>query len=372
MQRYWFELATANDDAALRRVLADTPLPGPISMIFRREPSYFEAAEVEGQFRQVLVAREDVTDTLVGFISRSIRDVYVNGRPGSVGYVGGLRLLAAHRNRGVFVRGVAFFRKLHADGRVPLYLAAIPDGNQAALTTLTSGRGGLPTLHFLGRYHSALIPPACRGRQHRGPSFPLLIRPAAPEDRSAVLGLLRSEGPRRQFFPRYQEVDFFTGRGALCGLRPDDLLLAFRGRQLVGTLAGWDQHPFRQTVVHNLSMPLRLLRHLVNGWARFRGLPHLPGPGEEFRHLTAALPVVAGDDPGVFAALLDELRSREATARGCFVLLGLHEADPLLAVVRARQAWSFTTRLFLACWKDGEEALSRLDRRVPYLELGSL
>src|SRR5438876_460202 len=50
MSRYRFDLATPADDADLRRVLAETPMPGAITVSFRREPSYFHGAVVAGRF----------------------------------------------------------------------------------------------------------------------------------------------------------------------------------------------------------------------------------------------------------------------------------------------------------------------------------
>src|SRR5438552_11468240 len=112
MSRYQFDLATEADDADLRRVLAETPMPGRIAVSFRREPSYFAAAEVDGHFRQVVAGRDLDTGRLIGFGSRSIRRVFVNGQPADVGYLSALRLLPEHRNLGLMARGYAFFRKL--------------------------------------------------------------------------------------------------------------------------------------------------------------------------------------------------------------------------------------------------------------------
>jgi len=58
MSRYRFELAGPADDADLRHILAQTPLPGPIAVAFHREPSYFAGARVDGRFRQVVAARD--------------------------------------------------------------------------------------------------------------------------------------------------------------------------------------------------------------------------------------------------------------------------------------------------------------------------
>ena len=48
MSQFRFELATEADDADLRSILAATPMEGAVAVTFRREPSYFRAASVEG------------------------------------------------------------------------------------------------------------------------------------------------------------------------------------------------------------------------------------------------------------------------------------------------------------------------------------
>jgi hypothetical protein len=366
MSLYQFEVATPDADAELRRILAETPMPGRVVVSFRREPSYFAAAVVDGGFHQVIAARDRAADRLIGFGARSVRDRYVNGRVEPIGYLNSLRGLAEYRNRGLLARGYAFFRKLHADGRTRLYLSTIAEGNDTALAVLTSGRAGLPAYHFAGNYHTAALPLGQRRASTAGG-----IRPATEQDLPAVLSFLNSVGPRRQFFPRYGVEDFFQPQGTFRDLRPADLFLAYRGGRLVGTLAGWDQHAFRQTVVQRYETPLRWLRPFYNGWARFRSLPGLPAPGQPFPYVTAALPLVADDDPAVFAALLENVLARPRRGRG-YLLLGLHEADPLLAVVRSYRAAWYTTRLYLVCWEDGEGLRAGLDARPPYLELGSL
>jgi hypothetical protein len=370
MSRYRFELATPADDADLRRVLAETPMPGAITVSFRREPSYFGAAVVDGRFRQVVAARALDDGRVVGFGSRAVGERYVNGQPESIGYLSNLRLLPGHRNRGLVARGYAFFRKLHGDGRTRLYLTTIAEENTVALTVLTSGRGGLPRYHPVGRFLTAALP--WSKRNARPAPAGVEIRPARPDDTPALLAFLHAVGPRRQFFPCYAAGDFFTLGGAFRDLEPADLLLALRGGAIVGTLAAWDQHRFRQTVVNAYGRRLAWARPLYNAWARLTGRPGLPRPGDAFCHRAAALPLVAGDDPAVFAALLDALLTRGRIGEVEYLLIGLHEADPLLAVLRRYRARWYTTRLFLVCWEDGEELRGALDGRPPYLELGCL
>src|SRR5947209_9826887 len=86
MNQYRFELATPADDADLRHVLAATPMAGRIEVAFRREPSWFAAAVVDGHFRQVVACRDRETGRVIGFGCRSVREVYVNGVRRAVGY----------------------------------------------------------------------------------------------------------------------------------------------------------------------------------------------------------------------------------------------------------------------------------------------
>jgi hypothetical protein len=387
MSRYRFELATPADDADLRSILARTPMDGPISVSFRREPSYFGAAEVDGQFRQVVAARDLATGRLVGFGSRSVRNVYVNGRPDSIGYLSSLRLLAEHRNLGLVAKGYARFRRLHQDGRTLLYLTTIAEGNQRAIDQLTSGRAGLPVYHPAGDYLTLAIPAGQRGplaslSHARGVEprnappngdrpAPLEVRPATPADRHAVMEVVNRLGPRRQFFPVIAEQDLFADHGLYRGLRPGDLLLAFRGGRLVGMVGAWDQQPFRQTVIEGYRGPLRWARPLINGWSRIVGRPPLPPAGAPLRAAYAALAVLENEDSQVLAPLVQAAAARAAD-RADYLLLGLAAADPLLESVRRLAVAEYVTHLFLVGWEDSDALRMALDGRPPYLELGSL
>jgi hypothetical protein len=371
LSRYRFELATPDDDADLRHVLAATPMAGRIAVSFRREPSWFAGAVVDGRFRQVIACRDLKTGRMIGFGCRSIRDVYINGRPDTIGYLSSLRLLPEHRNLGLVARGYRFFRELHADSRAPFYLTTIAAGNRTALGVLTSGRAGLPLYHPAGAYHTVVISLPRRQRPLAEVSG-VKVRSAQARDLPPVLDFLHNAGPGRQFFPRLQADDFLSPDGAMRGLALHDLLLAERGDRLVGTLAGWDQHADRQSVVHAYSSGLHWLRPAYNAWAHVRGIAGLPAPGQAMRYLTAALPLVADDDADVFHALVETVRQRSGGGAPTHLLLGLHETDPLLRVARRFQATCYTTHLFLACWPEGESARAALDDRVPYLEAGSL
>lgn len=372
MSRFQFELATPEHDAELRGILAATPTPGRVRVSFRREPSFFDAAVVDGRFRQIVTCRDRPTNRIAGFGSRSVATRYVNGHPTPIGYLSNLRGLPEYRNRGLLARGYAYFRQLHGDGRTKLYLTTIAEGNDAALAILTSGRAGLPSYHFAGMFHTVAIPLNRRFCRHAVSGSAVSVRQAEPDDLKHVVAFLNAAGPARQFFPRYETADFLNAAGIFRNLTPSNLLLAFRGGRLVGTLAGWDQSSFRQTVVEGYGVSLRWTLQFVNTWARLCGRNPMPRPGEQLRYLSAALPVVLDDDLQVFDSLLCILRTRASPANHDFLLVGLHADDPLLPIARAYGSHSYLTRLYLVCWDDGEELRRRLDARPPYLELGCL
>lgn len=370
MSRYRFELAGADADDDLRRVIANTPMPGDVALTFCREPSYFAAAGVEGFASQVVACRDLSVGKIIGFGCRSLRNVFVNGQVATVGYLSSLRLLQGHRNLGLLARGYRFFRDLHRDGRASLYLTTISEGNEPAQKILTSGRAGLPAYHAAGTYRTHVMPVRSSLPHRNGGS--VQVRPATDADIPAIVDFLREWGPRRQFFPSYSQADFQTLSGALFGLRADDVLLATHNGTLVGTLAGWDQSGFRQTVVHGYAGATRWLRPFYNVFAHFMGRPRLPRSGEPIRYLTAALPVIARDDLAVLDALVTDLLLRARTGPWDYVAFGVAADDPLAGVYDGYQGIRYSTRIYHVAWPDGDEFRARLDARPTYLELGSL
>lgn len=370
MARYTLEIATENDDADLREILRQTPMDGRISVGFRREPSYFAAAVVEGEFRQVVAAREQATQRVIGFGARNVRRLYVNGSEQPVGYLSTLRLLKQHRNLGLIARGYSLFRQLHEDGRTPYYLTTIADGNDTAVRILTSGRSGLPEYRFLQTYHTLALPLHMLQRRQRANR--VQVRPLTAGDLDEVLGFWRRQGPERQFFPLLEAGSLFSAHATYRDLEPQSLLVARRQDEVIGTFAAWDQSRFRQSVVEQYSRGLSWARPLYNMLAHVRGRPRLPAVGEPFRYLTGALLCVTGDEPSVADALLAAAAQRAANDAGNYLLLGLTESDPLLPRWQRRAAVEYTTRLYLVAWDHAETYARRLDGRPLYLELGCL
>lgn len=166
--RFEYALASQDDDAALRGLLRQIAMPGDITLAFLREPSYFVAEQAGCVSSQVLLCRDRQQDgRIVGMASRSVRNVYIDGSPTHVGYLGMLRGVPESRGNIGLARGYQYLKRLHADGSIPYYFTTILDENAAAMDLLTSARGSLPIYHPFAHLVTYLIPLTGRRRATR-------------------------------------------------------------------------------------------------------------------------------------------------------------------------------------------------------------
>jgi hypothetical protein len=368
MARVRLDTASEADDLALRRLLAANPMQGRIALAFEREPSYFAALRVQGPLAQVLVGRDAETGEAVAVASRSVKPLYVNGRPRDVGYLADLRVGPAYRGRTVLARGYRLLQQLHADGRTDLYYTVIAADNAPALSTIAAGRAGLPAYRDLGLFNSPAV--------SLGRAKPVLRAGVELADGElglldAIVACLNEHGAAKQFAPVYARRDFEPD-GRLADIAPGDFVVALRGGRVVGTVAYWDQTAFKQTRVVAYRGGLRLLRPLVNASAPLLGWPRLPRPGAHLRSFYAACVAVEGNDPAIFAALLRHLYNRAVGGPHAFFVLGLHERDPLAAALDDYRCSAYRGRLFAVHFADGERAYRALDGRIPHVEVATL
>ncbi len=352
-----------------------TPTDGHIRVSFEREPSYFGASVVEGTDHRTVVCRDmHSLGRIVGMGSRATRLCWVNGAPHRVGYLSGLRIRAECRGVGLLARGYYLLRQIHEQDPLPFYLTTIAAGNDRAWRLLTSGRAGLPDYQHICDYVSVAIP---LSRQSRTVPLPQTagryqLRLATQDDVPELVEFWKRCGCQREFFPVYDCSAFDADAGMLRGMRPEDVLIAYCGGKLVGTLAAWDQSAFRQSVVHDYGSWIAQLRPVINGLARLRGRAGLPSPGERLNLVFAAVPVIDTEHYDCFSALLRIQQQLASGVRHRHLVVGLCDHDPLLSVLSRQRATAYRTRLCVVRW-DRHSSTVTLDRhRPPYLEVGSL
>jgi hypothetical protein len=392
LSEFIFDLATPADDPAIRRLLANNPVPGQVTVTYEREPNYFLGCATMGRFCQVLVARRQPDGEVAAVATRTTRLLFINGRIEEVGYIGQLRVDERFRGRWLVSGGFRYFRRLHADGRVVGYITTIIEGNAQAQGLLVErARRHFPVYREVGRLctlaiilKKPLFRLCSRNTQHvirnmyHAPeqSLPLErptleIRPAAPTDLPAIVAFLRRHGRTKQFFPVYTEDDFCNSPTTL-GFQVADFIVACRQGEIIGVTGLWDQSSFKQTIVRSYNDSLRRLRPFYNGWLRLSGAKPLPSPGQPLHFAYASFICIAENSPDIFSILLQNVYNLAVERGYTYLMVGLPTRDPLLRVAQKYAHIPYYSRLYTVCWPDEAAFHEKLDRRIPYVEIASL
>jgi len=366
--RFRLELAEPGDDAALRARMAAERMEGDIAVSFRREPDFFAGCRVQGDATQVVKCTDLASGELVGLGSRSTAFAHVDGARLRIGYLSDLRLAAEYRRGPLVARGYRVLRRLHADDSVPFYTTVIYDGNAPAFAALIGGRAGLPRYVDWGRF----LTPALRldFAVAQAPLAGISLGKGSPSRLADIVAFLNREAASKQFSPVYRIEDFPGGR--FRGLAAENFFLAVRGERIVGTLAAWDQAAFRQTHVERYSARLALLRPFYNALAAVSPLRPLPAGGAQIPYLYLSCLVTENNNVAVFRFLLRAALEELRRGPWSFAVAGLHEADPLAAVLEELRAERAAGRLFVVHYPEEPLGIERPAQRVPYLEAGCL
>jgi len=357
--------ATRDDDPELRALVGSVSMPGAVSVRFAREPDYFLGASIMGDPCDVLVARQRLDGALAGIACRAEHSAFVNGHEMRVGYIGQIRIASDFRGRWLIQQGAQRLRELSPPGL--WYLGVIARENPRARGALTGARlpAGWHAVRLCGLTTCAILL-----RPRRTPrSAGLEVQPASRETLPEVVAFLRQHGPRRQLFPAYTLEDF-SGGTRLRGLAPQDVMVARRSGAIAGVMATWDQTAYKQDVVDAYGSTLQRLQPAYDLIARLFGAQPLTPPGQAMPLVFAACICIADDDPAAMRALLAACAQGAYLAGKAYLMLGLADNDPLLAVVRR---WLHVTyRSDLYAGAASAEGLPILDGRVPYVEIATL
>lgn len=342
-------LAGPEDDADLRRLMRETPVPGAVSVVFSREPSFFFAAGVEGDTETVIAREPD--GELVAAFNRAVRPCWVGGDVVRLAYLSTLRVHRRYRLRPALLRvGFAKARELHERdaGVLPYAITTIASDNLAARRTLEAGLPGLPRYKPLEEMITYAIP-AWRARYRPVPGVE--IRLGRADDLGEIAAALARWGRRHRFAPDW-DVATLTDEQRCRNLRPDDFTVALRGGRLVGCVALWDQNGFKQSVIDGYTRPLDRARSLLNLAAPVLGFPRLPPPGEAMRHAYLSHLAVDDDDAAVARALLAHAHDRTLPWGYGYLVTMLAATHPLGAVVRSTfRPMQYRSQLYAVSWR---------------------
>jgi hypothetical protein len=349
-----FAIATPADDAEIRGLLRENPMPGRIALTLEREPDYFADAGLPGTEKHTVIASENNRVVCAG--SCAIRERFINGEPRRVGYLGGLRLDARATGRfDILRRGYEFFRELQTDAPADYYFTSIAADNAPARKFLERGLAGMPAYEFVGEFVTALLP--------AGRPPPSCAAPGAGTlDSGELLNCLNDNGRHYQFAERWTAQEL-AALPAL-GLQAENFHCVRSGGRITAAAALWDQRVFKQTVIRGYAPWLALARPAVNVAARILGTPRLPAVGSTLAHAFVSHLAVDPEESGALAALIAPLR-KFAAGRGIeFLTVGFAANDSRLASLRRNfRCREYRSRIYVVRWPGLGGSAQELDGR---------
>jgi hypothetical protein len=360
-----FALATDADDAEIRRLLRENPMPGRVSVSLEREPDARRAAAVEGDVHHTIVARDSADGPITAMGSISVRERYVNGKPTRVGYLGQLRLDRNQRHRIATIRGgYAFLRLLHPSLGVRLYLTSIAADNLPARRLLERGLPGMPTYRPLCEFVTLVFRRRRNGEFHKATSRVrasfrhdgLSLRHGSSQLVPQMHALLNESNANMQFAPAWTPAE-------LESLPPTRLRFVFERDRPIARAAVWDHRALKQAVVRGYPTALRVARVPLNMLAPFTRLPRLPAIGQPLSHAFVSHVATPPDRPELIEPLIQSLHGSANTLDVDSFTIGFDARDPRLPIVRgAFGGVEYRTQLYLVHWPDGAADADAFDR----------
>lgn len=265
--------------------------------------------------------------------------VHLNGQGVEAGYLAGLRIDPAFRNRfGVLKHGFSSIPVLvgsHAAHQV--CFTSIAYDNHPARRLLESSLRGLPVYRPVGELETLAISTRhgrCGNR----------LRAATTRDIPALIRFHNRQAAAFQFAPRLTER-WLTGLSGSQGLQLSDFWILESGGVIHGCLALWDQRAFKQSVIRGYRFPLNRTRWLYNLWSRLTGRLSLPAVDSRLESVFIAFMAFdAVGDPFAVEAIrhvLGILRTRGVAAG----VVGISPRNP----VRERLFRHFRPSVYRTC-----------------------
>jgi hypothetical protein len=335
-----------------------------INFYLNREPSFFEALQVEGDDPQVYAEIDDKTGEIAGSYIRSLKDCYINGIPEKVTYLGSMKIHPKFRGGWVFSKLVNSLRQ-RCETNPRLYFFSIMANNTAAEDLFLSGRPTLPAVRKAGDFTTRVFKPF--KKQYRSS---IRIVTACETGLDAMLAFLNKEGAKKQFFPVHRKEHFEnSNKGLFKGLKPENIFIALKDGNPIGTLALWDQSEYRRWMLFR-KQSFRIIQPVINLYSHLRGLPSIPSDNKpvDCRHLS--LICIQDDDPEIFQALFYHAMNYVISDRPLFVL-GHFDADPMYASINFPEL-VLKSKIYCFAWQENLAHLNSVDFNRTFIETGAL
>ncbi len=329
--------------------LAAQPLPGPISVSYRRERGFFHAYRALGDDFDVIGAERDGQVALAGV--RAWRRVWIDGRPGRIGYISALKADPALASAWSLPAGYRLLRDMDAaEGRDPLYYCSFLHGSPSA-ALLSKPRPGLLRFVTCAELRTRCLflkrPARIRAgasRKHSG------VECGEASDFPGLIEFLDREGSAKQLRPVAAE-EIVMDRPDPWRRPPGPYWVLREAGRIRAALAEWDLRPLRSIRLEGYSPLYTALIAASRPLMAAAGFQGLPRPGQNLPLSFLALCASEANDPRPFRRLLESALAGMA-ARAGLAALSLDARDPLLRACAGLPGLDYRSSIATARWED--------------------
>ncbi|MEO8337791.1 MAG: hypothetical protein ABI664_22635 [bacterium] len=368
--------ARPEDDDGRRALLAGVAMDTELSLSVVRTPTVDTMYALHATvWESWVVAGGD--GSIEGMGSVLVRDAYVDGAPGMVGYLGDLRFSARAEGRHLLDRA---YGPILAGVRDRLgceyFLTAIISSNARARRALTvqterAAKHGRPRYTLLREFDIRslhLVVPS-RARDVLSRRSPITVRRAEATDIPAVAALLDEDARSRPFGYPMPEAELRRRLASWPGLTIGSFHIAERAGELVGCVAPWDASPVKQTVVASYTGAMARVRRAHDLAARLLRRPQLPKPGEPFCYQYLTHVAVPSRDPNVLRALLGSAYASARRAGFHFLSACAPVGDALDGAYRGYLATNLRAQLYVVTLPGATIPEALFDAPMPGFEM---
>lgn len=329
-----YMLATPNEDAALKALLRENAVPSWVSMSIEREPSYFAGCNRFGRDWAVIACDEDGNP--VGMYACAEQSVYCNGSPNEIGYIGALRVNHGYRNRIRILRdGFSSIPRFSQLKPPRFWYTAIASDNERARRVLTANLPGMPKYHYINDLMTIAIA-SSRQKRHG------LWRPIRVEEMDSVISYYNGHAQQYQFAPALDPKSLLQ-----TGAR---FFVFEQNGKISGTMALWNQQPYKQIVAKAYRSPLQQLLPLYNTYALLSRRVPLPSLNRPLDQTYQAFLAITPNSESDLVRVMEDALSLCPTS---VMTLGLHASNPWLRVLtRYFKPLTYRTGIYTVSYDD--------------------
>jgi GNAT superfamily N-acetyltransferase len=329
--------AVAADNEALLALTRLTPMAGRISLRIDREPDFFALPRARGASKFFVAVWEGM---IIGCFSVTLHEVYVEGKLERISHGNDLKVHPQFAGRRVGLRLLFAGEQYLRSQGIDISVALFAEGNQRVVT-LAEGRHGQAKSLSLGRFFvDQLLPWPFRGRSRQ-----YQIGEATASDLREAGAMLDEANRSRNFAPpaTLESVKRWVEERPAGRFRK--MLLARTAGRAVATLTVEDTGQLRQNVLMGLPPSLRFALGLLRIATPLIPKIAVPRLGQPLRILYVRFLACVSGHEAALTELLAEARVEAFRHGFTFLSVGLHESDPLRAVVAGIPKLTFTSML---------------------------